>query len=150
MKKLNLEIVINAPREKVWDAVVNEQKYRQWTKVFEPTSHFEGGWNKGDRIRFLGINKEGKKEGMVSEIAESRFPEHISIKHLGMISDGVEDTISETVRKWAPSYENYTMERMDDQTTRFRMDMDIADEYYDMFMDIWPKALDKLKEVSEQ
>ena len=74
MKKLNLEIKINASQEKVWDAIVNVSKYRIWTAAFNEGSFFEGGWNKGDTIRFIGLNEAGEKEGMISEIAESIYP----------------------------------------------------------------------------
>ena len=149
MKKINLEIDINASCENVWDAIVKESKYRQWASVFHEGSYFEGSWNKGDTIRFLVINAEGQKEGMVSEIAESDYPHHISIRHLGFIYNGIDDTTSEEIRKWAPSYENYTLEKLDAETSKFKLEMDIIDDYYEMFMKLWPKAMHKLKEVSE-
>jgi uncharacterized protein YndB with AHSA1/START domain len=150
MKKLNLEIEINATPENVWDSVVNKTKYNRWTSAFQETSHFEGGWNKGDKIRFLGFNAEGQKMGMVSEIAESRFPEYISIKHLGNIFNGIEDFTSEEVKKWAPSFENYTIERTAGNTAVFKLDMVVPEDYYDMFMQMWPNALNLLKQVSEE
>ena len=150
MKKINLDIVINASREMVWDTIVDDANYRLWTSAFQETSYFEGGWNKGDTIRFLGINEKGEKEGMVSEIAESVYPEYISIKHLGYIVNGVDDTTSEEIRKWAPSFENYTLEKLEENKTLFKLDMDVTEEYYEMFMGLWPKALAKLKEVSEK
>lgn len=149
MKKLNLEIIINASPENVWDAIVNDTKYRIWTAAFNDGSFFEGGWNKGDTIRFIGLNEAGEKEGMISEIAESNYPEFISIRHLGYIIKGVEDTTSDAVKKWAPSYENYTLVKIDDNQTEFKLNMDVADEWYDMFLDMWPNAMAKLKEVVE-
>ena len=83
-------------------------KYRKWSSAFHPDSCFEGGWEKGDRIYFLTCNKSNEKEGMIAEIAESRKYSFISVKHLGYISGGVEDTSSEKVRQFAPAYENYT------------------------------------------
>ncbi|MBK7567133.1 MAG: hypothetical protein IPI31_04845 [Bacteroidetes bacterium] len=149
MKKLNLEIKINASQEKVWDAIVNVSKYRIWTAAFNEGSFFEGGWNKGDTIRFIGLNEAGEKEGMISEIAESIYPEFISIRHLGYIIMGVEDTTSDAVKKWAPSYENYTLSKIGDDLTEFKLSMDVVDEWYDMFLEMWPKAMAKLKEVAE-
>ncbi len=149
MKKINLDIEINATREAVWDAIVNVRKYEAWASAFQEGSSFKGGWNKGDSLRFVGINKDGKEEGMISEVAESRFPEYISIRHLGYIINGIADTTSEEIRKWAPSYENYSFEKIDDNKTLFKLDMESNEEYYDMFMEMWPKALAKLKEVSE-
>ena len=149
MKKLNLEILISATQEQVWDAIVNDTKYRKWTAVFSEGSFFEGGWNKGDTIRFIGLNEAGEKEGMISEIAESNYPEFISVRHLGYIIKGVEDTTSDAVKKWAPSYENYTLVKIDENQTEFKLSMDVIDEFYDMFLDQWPRAMAKLKEIAE-
>ena len=141
--------MINASQQKVWDAIVNDTKYRLWAAAFQPGSFFEGGWNKGDSIRFIGINDEGQKEGMISEIAESNYPEFISIRHIGYIIKGIDDTTSDAVKKWAPSYENYTFSKIDDDRTEFKLSMDVTDEWYDMFLEMWPNAMDKLKEVAE-
>jgi hypothetical protein len=149
MKKFKMEIVVNAPKETVWDSIINLEKYKQWASAFEEGSYFEGSWNKGDSIRFVALNKQGMKEGMVSEIAESQYPTYISIRHLGYIFNGVEDTTSEEIKKWAPSYENYTLERIDSSKTIFKLEMDITEEFYEIFVELWPKALSKLKKVSE-
>ena len=61
---------------------------------------------KGDNIQFLTLNEKGEKEGIISEIAESRKNSFISIRHLGSILNGKEYLTSEGLRKWAPAYEN--------------------------------------------
>ena len=149
MKKVKMDIEINASPEKVWDSIVNNEKYKQWTNAFMEGSFFEGGWNKGDSIRFL-VAKDGEKEGMVSEIAESIYPEFISIRHLGYIQNGVEDISSDEVKSWAPAYENYTLKKLGQDKTLFVVEADSTEEYYDMFMNLWPQALKNLKEVSEK
>ena len=70
MRKLHFEVLIAAKPEAVWDAIVDDKKYREWTSVFQEGSHFEGGWNEGDKIQFLTLNEKGEKEGMFSEIAK--------------------------------------------------------------------------------
>ncbi len=150
MKNITLSVDINAPREKVWSCIIEEEKYKAWASAFYEGSTFEGGWNKGDVIRFIAHNEKGEKEGMVSEIAENRHLEHISIRHLGFMQNGVEDTTSDAIKAWAPSYENYTLEAVSPDVTRFSLDMQSLDEYYEMFMTLWPKALAKLKEVAER
>ena len=149
MKKLNLDILINASPEKVWDCIIDPVKYRKWASAFMEGCYFEGGWNKGDSIQFLAVNEAGAIEGMVSEIAESTFPEYISIRHIGMVSNGVIDMTSDMVKAWTPSYENYTLEKLGDHQTRFVLDMDANEEYYDMFLDMWPRALGLVKEIAE-
>ena len=87
-------------------------------------------------------------DGMVSEIAECRTNEFISIRHLGFIANGVEDTTSEAVRAWAPAYENYTFSPTTDGTTMV-VDQDVAAEWEEHLAEAWPKALGILKELSE-
>ena len=86
--------------------------------------------------------------GMVAEIAESRRPEFVSIRHLGMIEDGVENITSEAVRKWAPAYENYTfVER--GGATELHVEMDVVPEFEEFMTTTWPKALARLKALCE-
>lgn len=85
---------------------------------------------------------------MVSEIAESRANEFISIRHLGFIANGVEDTTSEAIRAWAPAYENYTLLPTTGGTTMV-VDQEVAAEWEEYIFQAWPKALEILKKLSE-
>jgi uncharacterized protein YndB with AHSA1/START domain len=150
MNKLNFSIFINAPREKVWNTMLEDQTYREWTKAFDPSSHFKGSWEEGSKILFVGSDENGAGEnGMVSRIKENRLHEYVSIEHLGILKDGVEDTTSEEATKWAPAYENYTFIEKDGGT-ELRIDADIDDQYKEMFEGMWPKALENLKEIAER
>jgi hypothetical protein len=86
---------------------------------------------------------------MVAEIAESKKYSYISIRHLGYILDGREDTESEPVKQWAPAYENYTFSEMGKET-RFEVDVDVEEQYLEMFREMWPKALEKLRVIAER
>lgn len=145
MKKLEFTETIDASPEEVWHAMLDPETYQQWTTPFGGGGTYEGGWNKGDRILFLG---PGGEEGMISEIAESRPYEFVSIRHLGIIKDGVEDTESEEARKWAPAYENYTFTPKDGGTV-VDVALDTVEEHEGWMRDAWPKALSMLKEVAE-
>lgn len=150
MQKIHFSILISAPREKVWDTMLSEVTYPQWTTAFNPGSYFKGSWEEGSKILFLGPNPDGTGEGgMVSRIKENRPHEFISIEHLGMVNNGVEDTTSEQAMKWAPAFENYTFAEKDGGT-EVLVDMDIVDEYKTMFDEMWPNALRLLKELAEK
>lgn len=150
MQKIHFSIQINAPKEKVWDTMLGDATYREWTKAFHEGSYYKGDWSEGSKMLFLGPDETGKNEGgMVSRIKENRKYEFISIEHLGIVVNGVEDTTSEEARKWSPAFENYTFTEKDGGT-EVSVDMEAAnDEYKEMFEAIWPKALLKLKEISE-
>jgi hypothetical protein len=87
--------------------------------------------------------------GMVSRIAENRLHEYISIEHLGMVNDGQEDTTSEAVKAWAGAHENYTFAEKNG-ATEILIDIDITEDFKEMFEGMWPKALQKLKELAEK
>jgi hypothetical protein len=150
MQKLHFSILINAPKDKVWHAMLDDKSYREWTKVFNEGSYYKGSWEKGSKILFLGPDpKTGEEGGMVSRIAENKPYEFISIEHLGIVQNGVEDTTSEAARKWAPAFENYTFKDKDG-ATEVLVDIDVEDEHVPMFNEMWPEALRKLKELAEK
>lgn len=150
MLKLHFSITINASREKVWNTMLEDATYRIWTEAFTPGSHYVGDWSQGSKILFLGPDPNtGALGGMVSRIAENRLHEFISIEHLGMIHGGVEDTTSDAVKAWAGAHENYTL-KAHGHATEVLVDIDIAEDFKEMFEDMWPKALQKLKELAEK
>lgn len=144
MKKIHSEITINASPETVWNVMLEDDTYRKWTSAFAEGSHYEGSWKQGEKMLFL--DPEGT--GMVSIIAELRPHEFISLEHIGIIQDGIEDTESEDAKKWAPAFENYTFEEVKGKT-KLSIDMDILDEFEEMFTEMWKNALKKLKVLSE-
>ncbi len=149
MKKLHFTIDIDAPKEKVWDTMLEDNTYRQWTEAFAAGSHYEGSWEEGSDIHFLAPDESGKMGGMVSRIKENRRPDFLSIEHLGVVQDGEEDTSSDAVNEWAGGLENYTLREKNGQT-EVLVDMDSHEDYVEMFQEMWPKALQKLKKLAEE
>ena len=149
MNKLNFSIVIDAPISKVWEIMLEDKTYRIWTEEFAPGSHYVGNWKKDSKIIFLGPSNDGKLAGMVSRIKENKLHEFISIEHLGEIYDGIEDTTSDRVKNWAGALENYTFINKEGKT-ELVVDMDLNEEFKEMFEGMWPKALQKLKSLCEE
>ncbi|MQA91822.1 MAG: SRPBCC domain-containing protein [Gemmatimonas sp.] len=150
MHRLHFSILIDAPKQKVWHTMLDDKTFREWTQAFHPGSYYKGDWNKGSKILFLGPDPEtGKEGGMVSRIAENKRYEFVSIEHLGILQDGKEDTTSETARKWTPAFENYTFKERDG-ATEVLVDVDVEDEHVEPFQQMWPNALQKLKELAEK
>ena len=145
MKKLSFCITIDAPREKVWNIIIGKDTYPQWTAPFAEGSQAETDWKKGSKALFL----DGKGNGMVSEIVENRPGEFLSIRHYGAIKNGVEDTTSEEVKKWANAMENYTLETLDGKTV-WTVDMDITGDFAAYMEKTWPLAQAKVKDLSEK
>ncbi len=145
MKTLHFSTAIDAPRELVWDAMLGPDTYRLWTAPFCEGSYYEGSWAKDAKIRFLG---PGGGEGMSSVIDENRLYEFISIRHLGEIKDGIEDTESERAKSWAQAFENYTFTSKG-KSTEVKVDIDTAPDFEGYMNEAWPKALAALKSLCE-
>ena len=144
VKRIQFSATIQAPAATVWRHVTSPESYRRWASAFAEGSHFEGAWTQGASIRFLAPSGDG----MVAEIAEVRENAFISIRHLGFLASGVEDTTSVAVQAWAPAYENYTFVAVP-EGTRMVVDQDVASEWEEFLNAAWPKALQLLKALSE-
>ena len=152
MKKLQFNVNINAPANKVFNVMLginHKSTYEEWTALFNPTSTYEGSWNKGSKILFVGTDETGEKGGMVSEIFDNIPNQFISIRHYGLVKGNVEITEGPEVEKWANGFENYTFAE-NNETTTVTVDLDTTEDFLDYMNEIYPKALDKLKEMCEQ
>lgn len=139
MKKLHYSITIHAPRRVVWDTMLQPETYTRWTAGFCEGSHYEGSWEKGASILFLGPNGEGMK----SVIAENRPLEYISIRHLSCFTKEKEDIIG------GPAFEDYTFRDVEGGT-ELLVDMDCFGPYEAMFEETWPRSLELLKALCEE
>ncbi|MBI5915618.1 MAG: SRPBCC domain-containing protein [Bacteroidetes bacterium] len=141
MKKLNFTVNINAPRERVWQTLWNDATYRQWTAVFHEGSYAESDWQEGSKILFLSPSGDG----MTSRIARLIPNKFMSFEHLGEVKNGAEDFSG----NWSGAFENYMLTATDSAAT-LAVEIDSDDNFADYFKDIFPKALAKVKELSEQ
>ena len=141
MKKLQFTIEINASKEKVWDALWNDQNYRNWTSVFHEGSHYKSDLHEGSEIFFLGP----EKSGMYAKIEKLIPNEKMYFLHLGEYKDGEkqEGTFGED------AIEQYDLEEKDGKT-ELTVTMNVPEDYIPYFAETFPKALGKVKEMVEK
>ncbi|MBN7813622.1 SRPBCC domain-containing protein [Algoriphagus sp. H41] len=146
---MHFEVEINAPVSKVFALMIEDAAYRDWTAAFNPGSYFKGDWSKGSKILFLGPDPQsGKEGGMVAKIADNVKNKYISIEHYGLVGDGKEITSGPEVEAFAGATENYSFVDLGGKTL-LKVDMESGGEYKEMFEKMWPKALQRLKEICE-
>lgn len=151
MKKIQFQIEIKASAEKVYRTMLgldDIKTYEQWTAEFNPTSTYEGSWDKGSKIYFVGTDENGKRGGMVSEIADNIPCQFVSIRHMGMLDGEKEITEGPEVEPWVGALENYSFEEKDG-VTNVTAETDTVEDFIDYFNTTWPNALNKLKEIME-
>jgi hypothetical protein len=118
--------------------------YRKWTSVFSEGSYAETDWKEGSKVLFL----DGKGHGMVSRIEKNLPNEFMSIKHLGEIKQGQENTGSDENTSWAGAMENYSLKE-DNGITQLTVELDAEEDYKKYFLETFPKALEQVKIIAE-
>jgi hypothetical protein len=145
MEKLYFTIDIKAPKERVWKVLWEDATYREWTSVFSEGSYATGGWEEGSRVRFL--TPEGS--GMYSTVLKNIPAQQMTFQHLGVVKDGVDQPEDEESRKWSGSLESYML-REEGDTTSLNVEIDSVEEFKGFFSEVFPKALEKIRSLSEK
>ena len=145
MKKLGYSIEIDAARSHVWKTMFEPGKYEQWVKAFSENSRFEGQWEAGATVRFVDPQLGGSKA--ILEIFEPH--RCILAKHVAMITEeGNEETDSESAKQWIGTTEKYSFSESESKTI-LAIEMNTHPSFVEMFDACWPKALEKIKLLSE-
>lgn len=148
-EQLTFFININAPIESVYQTVIDKDKYSDWVSAFSSNTYFKGNWIEGDTINFLTDMDNGKQLGMISLIKDLVPKQLISLEHIGMIKDGKEIMESEEVNSFKGATEKYSFSS-NGQITTMVVDTDVFIETSTFFQEAWPKALARIKELSEK
>jgi len=145
METLSYEIVIDAPKQKVWDVLWNEKTYSEWTQFFNPGSVMKSDWKVGGKTYF--VNAEGA--GMVSTIDSLEEPDQIIFKHLGMVDkEGTEDIESMEVKQWSGCFEKYILIDYDGRT-KLHVEVQTEKEWEDTMNTGFTKGLEVVKSLAE-
>ncbi len=148
MEKLRYSVTINAPVQVVWSSMLDDSSYRDWTSVFNPGSYYQGDWDQGSEIRFVGSDDDGSLGGMIAVVEENRPHEFISLRYTGQIVDGADDRTSDAAKAFIGMHEKYVFKEADGVTT-VEVELDSEDEFVAEFNAAWPLALAKLKDIAE-
>lgn len=144
MLKISFSKKIHAPASKVWDVLWTDSTYRKWTSVFHEGSYAVSDWKEGSEILFLAPNGDG----MYSKIASNIPNKFMSFQHIGNVKNLVKQPLNAESEPWTGSFENYTLTEKDG-FTEVLVELDVDSTFADFFKDIFPKALDIVKELSE-
>ena len=143
-RTITKSIDIDAPPERVWDVLLDDATYRQWTAEFMAGSYAETDWQEGSTVRFL----DPSGSGLLAHIAASRHPELVDIEYDGLVADGKDDTESDHAREYRGFRETYQLTRTP-SGTHLEISADMAEQYYDDMVAAWDRALAKVKALAE-
>lgn len=144
------EITINAPPRTVYEAVTDKELFSCWTRVFHPSSLYEGSWDAGAKILFLGLDAQGCPEGLSAVVTDNIPHSLIALRYVGVVSAGAETTTSEDALAWRDARERYVFRSAQGgKATELLVDTDVLAGDCENFQAKWNEALAELKKICE-
>lgn len=144
METLDFKIKIEAPPEKVWNVLWEDETYRKWTAAFCEGTYVVTNWDEGGKIHFLNPNGEG-----MNSIIETKIPnEYMAFKHISGLKDFKEMPIDAETAQWTGSMETYRLIQ-ENGFTVLEAKVDTLEKYIDYFKTTFPSGLEVVKQLSE-
>lgn len=141
INRLQFSTDITADKEKIWNALWDDKRYREWSGVFGDGSYYIiDNWKEGSKIMFLASDRSG-----IYSIIEKHIPNKtIQFKHIGKVVNGKEQLIEEEVKKWSGATETYSLKEGSGFYTLL-VEIDVLDEHVEFMSKKFPIALEKIK-----
>ncbi|HCR55090.1 MAG TPA: hypothetical protein DIW27_11785 [Cytophagales bacterium] len=146
INKLQFSIDIKAEKTKIWNALWNENAYRDWAGVFFEGSYaITDNWKEGSKVLFLSPDQSG-----IYSIIEKHIPNQIMMfRHIGKVVNGKEQPIDDETKKWTGAIETYTLTEGTNNNI-LSVEIDVLDEHLNFMKTTLPKALEKVKHNCHQ
>lgn len=144
MKEITFSIEINAKPETIWFVLWDDLHYRRWTSVFCEGSYMISDWKEGEKVHFL--TPDGK--GMYSLLVSNKPQKEMFFQHIGDIENFTEVPLDEDSKKWSGAREQYKLKDLGEKCL-LSASIDLDEQHSDYFTETFPKALQTIKDLSE-
>ncbi|MBC7915105.1 MAG: SRPBCC domain-containing protein [Pyrinomonadaceae bacterium] len=144
-KQIKKSIEITATKEKIWEVLLQDKFTRIWYAEFSEGTYAETDWKLESKVVF----KDATNCGLIGKIVVNRPFEVISVEYTGILTNGIEDTKSSDAKSMSGGRETYRLTEIGTNTTQLNIECDMAEEYFGMMSAAWDKALEKIKNLSE-
>ncbi len=91
LQTIKKSITINAPREKVWEVLLQDKLTRLWYAEFSEGTKAETDWKEGSKVLFT----DDTGSGMVGKVVAVKPYDLISVEFQGFVVAGQEEYESE-------------------------------------------------------
>ncbi len=141
MKKVQFSIEIKAPKEKVWNTLWDDKTFRDWSGIIDEGTHIVGELKAGNEVQFISSAGYGVTS-LVDKLEPNKF---LLLRHK---SDTMENGEQEREKEWTGGTESYSLAEKAGITI-LTAEMDMPPEQEELFKDIFPKALQRVKVLAE-
>ncbi len=141
MKEMQFKIEISAPKERVWQILWEDESLRDWSGIVDPGTYMLGELKEGETVQF----NSAEGYGVTSLVAELIPNEFILFKHQADTQDSGKAHRDD---QWMGGQESYKLTEKNGVTT-LEMSLDVPPELEKIMSASYPKALARIKELSE-
>lgn len=142
---LNFSITINANAETVWHKMLDLETYKIWTAEFVKTSYYEGSWDLGQTILFT----SDQGGGLVGKITQNEYLKVVEITYQSWLTQNNKADNSEESKSFEGATEKYSFTKLSEGSTKLDIDIQTLPSFTEI-SNLWPTALEKLKEICEE
>lgn len=142
MNEMKFQIEINAPKQRVWDTLWQDETFRQWAGLIDPGTYMTGELKEGGEVQFISAeNGYG-----VTSLVEKLIPgEYLLFRHQADTQNSGEQ---QREKEWTGGKESYELVESSGVTTLIAT-FDVPPELEEYFKDNYPNALSCVKSLSE-
>lgn len=142
MQNLQFSIDIHAPRETVWNTLWEDKTFREWANIIDEGTYLKGELKEGNEIQFI---SSVNGYGVTSLVAKLTPNEFVLFRHQADTKDS-----GEALREkdWTGGTESHMLTEKDGVTT-LTVAFDVPTEMEEIFNERMPKALERIKLLSE-
>lgn len=142
MKEMQFSIAINAPREKVWKTLWQDETFRDWANIIDEGTYMTGEMKEGSKVQFISSVNGYGVTSLVEKLEPNQF---VLFRHS---ADTQQSGTLEREEEWTGGKESYSLAEKDGATT-LTVKIDIPPEQEETFKDRQPKALERVKVLAE-
>lgn len=139
---MQFRVKINAPKEKVWETLWQDETFRQWASVIDPGTYMVGELKEGNEVQFISSSSGYGVTSMVEKLAPGEF---LLLRHS---ADTQENGKQEREKEWSGGKESYLLEG-ENGITFLTVAFDVPPELEGYFKANYPKALEQVKVLAE-
>jgi uncharacterized protein YndB with AHSA1/START domain len=138
---MQFSIEINAPREKVWKTLFDDETFRDWGNIIDEGQYMVGELKEGNTVEFMSASGYGVKSKVLKLVPNE-------LVQFQQVADTKDHGQGERDNEWTGGKESYELAEKGG-TISLTVKIDVPAELEEIFKARMPKALARVKDLAE-